>query len=231
MLSALCLRSKAVWGYGSGFMEACRSELTIQACELQSTSIAVAEENGKVVGVAQVKVNGAEADLLKLFVEPTMLRGGVGMQLFHWATSEATAMGAYRMLIEADPDAATVFYRRMGTKDAASFPPAQYPAECFPSWLRSWGRSDMHVASWRKRAIQAAEEGQLDVSIGTSRGTSTISKCEPRQRARFSSVIIVAPDSLSPYQLTATEGRITVTSNTPKGVMIQLEVPLDENMS
>ena len=27
------------------------------------------------------------------------------------------------------------------------------------------------------------------------------------------------------------EGRITVTSNTPKGVMIQLEVPLDENMS
>jgi hypothetical protein len=29
---------------------------------------------------------GGEADLLKLFVEPTMLRGGVGMQLFHWAT-------------------------------------------------------------------------------------------------------------------------------------------------
>ncbi|WP_426526754.1 hypothetical protein [Bradyrhizobium sp. McL0615] len=63
-------------------MEACRSELTIQACELQSTPIAVAEENGKVVGVAQVKVNGGEADLLKLFVEPTMLRGGVKMQLF-----------------------------------------------------------------------------------------------------------------------------------------------------
>jgi hypothetical protein len=90
----------------------------------------------------------------------------------------------------------------------------------------------MHVASWRKRAIQAAEEGQLDVSIGTSRGTSTISKCEPRQRARFSSVIIVAPDSLSSYQLTAQlEGRIAVTSNKPKGIMIQLDVPLDENTS
>src|SRR3979490_258264 len=65
-------------GLRGGFMEACRSELNIQACELQSTSIAVAEENGKVVGVAQVKVNEGEADLLKLFVEPTMLRRGVG---------------------------------------------------------------------------------------------------------------------------------------------------------
>ena len=107
-LSALCLRSKAVWGYGSGFMEACRSELTIQACELQSTSIAVAEENGKVVGVAQVKVNGGEADLLKLFVEPTTLRGGVGMQLFHWATSEATAMGVIRMFDRSRPRCRTV---------------------------------------------------------------------------------------------------------------------------
>src|SRR6267143_1400940 len=34
-------------------------------------------------------------------------------------------------------------------RTAASLPPAQYPAECFPSWLRSWGQSDMHVASWR----------------------------------------------------------------------------------
>jgi len=137
-LSALCLRSKAVWGYGSGFMEACCSELTIQACELQSTSIAVAEENGKIVGVAQVKVNGGEADLLKLFVEPTMLRGGVGMQLFHWATSEATAMGAYRMLIEADPDAAP-FYRRMGAKDCGFAPSGSIPGRMLPKLVKEMG--------------------------------------------------------------------------------------------
>src|SRR3954447_27013368 len=65
-LSALCLRSKAVWGYGNDFMEACRSELTIEACELQSSSIAVAEENGKIVGLAQVKVTGSEADLVEV---------------------------------------------------------------------------------------------------------------------------------------------------------------------
>lgn len=137
-LSALCLRSKAVWGYGNGFMEACRSELTIQACELQSTSIALAEENGRIVGVAQVKVNGGEADLLKLFVEPTMLRGGVGMQLFHWATSVATAMGAYRMLIEADPDAAS-FYRRLGAKDCGVAPSGSMPGRMLPKLVKELG--------------------------------------------------------------------------------------------
>src|SRR3954453_17050977 len=86
-----------------------------------SSSIVVAEENGKIVGVAQVQVTGSEADLLKLFVDPTMLRNGVGMRLFHWATSEATAMGAHRMVIEADPDAAP-FYRRMGAEDCGFAP-------------------------------------------------------------------------------------------------------------
>jgi hypothetical protein len=69
-LAALCFRSKAVWGYDKDFMEACRSELSFDAAQLRSSSIVVAEEHGKIVGVAQVKVVGKEADLLKLFVEP-----------------------------------------------------------------------------------------------------------------------------------------------------------------
>jgi N-acetylglutamate synthase-like GNAT family acetyltransferase len=131
MLSALCLRSKAVWGYGDDFMEAFRSELTIEACELQSSSIVVVEESGKIVGVAQLRVTGGEADLLKLFVEPTMLRRGVGTKLFRWATSEARAMGAQRMVIEADPDAAD-FYRRMGAEDCGFAPSGSIPGRMLP---------------------------------------------------------------------------------------------------
>jgi hypothetical protein len=56
VLSALCLRSKAMWGYDNNFMEACRGELTIEPSDLRLTSIAVAEKDGKIVGVAQVKV-------------------------------------------------------------------------------------------------------------------------------------------------------------------------------
>src|SRR2546423_13725352 len=92
-LSALCFRSKAVWGYDSNFMQACRNELSIESCDLRSTSIAIAEENGKIVGVAQIKVIGNEADLLKLFVEPKALRGGIGRGLFVWAAGTATSIG------------------------------------------------------------------------------------------------------------------------------------------
>lgn len=134
-LSALCFRSKAVWGYDSDFMEACRRELSIEPRDLQSTLVAVAEENGKIVGVAQIKVFGREADLLKLFVEPTTLRGGIGTALFVWATDQATSMGADRLVIEADPDAAP-FYRRMGAQDCGLAPSGSISGRMLPKFVK-----------------------------------------------------------------------------------------------
>ena len=103
-LSALCLRSKAVWGYDEAFMIACRTELTLCPDELKSTHLHVAERGSIVVGLAQVKVADTDAELLKLFVEPALLRSGVGGLLFEWATARAQSLGAVRMIIEADPD-------------------------------------------------------------------------------------------------------------------------------
>ena len=77
-LSDLCFRSKAVWGYDEEFMDACRGELSFEPRDLELTPIAVAEHDGKPIGVAQVKVVDDEADLLKLFVEPSALRSGTG---------------------------------------------------------------------------------------------------------------------------------------------------------
>ncbi|MDA9522516.1 hypothetical protein XI06_20055 [Bradyrhizobium sp. CCBAU 11434] len=134
-LSALCLRSKAVWGYDKDFIEACRSELTIEPGDMRSSAIAVAEQDRQIVGITQIKVTGDEADLLKLFVEPTMLRGGVGTKLFHWAISQAARMGAERMSIEADPDAAP-FYRRMGAKDCGLAPSGSIPGRMLPKLVR-----------------------------------------------------------------------------------------------
>jgi GNAT superfamily N-acetyltransferase len=134
-LSALCFRSKALWGYDNNFMEACRSELSFDALELRSTAIVVAEEHGKIVGVAQVKVVGKEADLLKLFVEPTALRGGVGRALFAWATGKAASMGADNLVIEADPDAAP-FYRRMGAEDCGFAPSGSIAGRLLPKLVK-----------------------------------------------------------------------------------------------
>ena len=108
-LSDLCLRSKAVWGYDD------RSELTLRSDELRSTHLQVAQRNTGVVGLAQVKIIGVDAELLKLFVEPAELKSGVGRLLFEWATARARYLGAIKMVIEADPGAAP-FYERMGAR-------------------------------------------------------------------------------------------------------------------
>jgi len=139
-LSALCFRSKAVWGYDNDFMEACRNELSFGPHELRSTSIAVAEDHGKTVGLAQVKVVGNKAELLKLFVEPTALRGGIGKALFDWATYTAASMGADHLVIEADPDAAP-FYRRMGAEDCGFAPSGSIAGRSLPKLVKDLQRA------------------------------------------------------------------------------------------
>jgi GNAT superfamily N-acetyltransferase len=134
-LSALCFRSKAVWGYDNDFMEACRRELSIEPSDLRSSSIAVAEQEGMLVGAAQIKVVGSEADLLKLFVEPIVLRSGIGEALFAWATDLATSQGADRLLIEADPDAAP-YYRRMGAQDVGLAPSGSILGRMLPKLVK-----------------------------------------------------------------------------------------------
>jgi GNAT superfamily N-acetyltransferase len=138
-LSELCLRSKAVWGYDDAFMIACRTELTLRTDELQSTHLQVAVRDSAVVGLAQVKVTGTDADLLKLFVEPALLGSGVGRLLFEWATARARGLGAIRMTIEADPGAAP-FYEHMGARHAGLAPSQSIAGRMLPRMQMDWKR-------------------------------------------------------------------------------------------
>jgi GNAT superfamily N-acetyltransferase len=130
-LTELCLRSKAAWGYNAEFIEACREELTLTPDLVRDSQIQIAEEDGAVVGVAQVTVDTDVAILDKLFVDPTRLRSGVGRRLFEWATNAAHALGAGIMQIEADPGAAE-FYRRMGTIDDGVARSGSIPGRVIP---------------------------------------------------------------------------------------------------
>ena len=133
-LSDLCFRSKAMWGYDTAFMEACRRELTFAPCDLHSTQIAVVEEDGNLVGVAQIKVLGDQADLLKLFVDPSALHTGIGAALLAWAAEVAQEMGAKQLVIEADPGAAP-FYRRMGARDVGHAASGSIPGRVLPKLM------------------------------------------------------------------------------------------------
>lgn len=130
-LTELCLRSKAVWGYDEAFMQACRAELTLAPRDLQTSRIQIAESDDKIVGVAQVSVEGANASLDKLFVEPKLMRSGAGRRLFAWVVEAAREQGASTLVIEADPDAAP-FYRRMGARDDGFAPSGSIPGRLLP---------------------------------------------------------------------------------------------------
>ena len=130
-LTELCLRSKAVWGYDDAFMEACRTELTITVESLTRSRIQVAAAEGCVVGVAQISMSGASAQLEKLFVEPERLSHGIGRILFDWCVSTARAEGATILVIDADPGAVE-FYRRMGAMDDGSVASGSIPGRRIP---------------------------------------------------------------------------------------------------
>ena len=127
----LCMRSKSVWGYDQHFMEACRAELTITPEKMNSSYFQIAESDGRLLGVAQIALNGKIAELSSLFVEPAQLRCGAGRQLFDWAKRAARVAGAAYLVIEADPYAAG-FYRRMGAIDAGTVPSGSIPGRMLP---------------------------------------------------------------------------------------------------
>lgn len=130
-LSALCLRSKAVWGYDAVFLEACRAELAIHPADIEAGLVRVAELNGELAGVVQLTRDGAELHLDKLFVDPEALRAGIGKRLLESAIVQAAEMGAVRLIIDADPDAAD-FYRRMGAVDIGMVASDAMPGRFLP---------------------------------------------------------------------------------------------------
>ena len=130
-IAALCLRSKAVWGYDTAFLAAAEPELTCTAADLDTTAIGVAEGDAGLAAVAQVETENQTADLLQLFVEPSLIRSGLGRIMFEWAVTRAKAMGAKAMTIEADPFAEQ-FYLRMGATRTGTAPSGSIPGRELP---------------------------------------------------------------------------------------------------
>ena len=130
-MTDLCHRSKAVWGYDAAFMAACRDELTFTHRDLIETCVQVAEDDGGIIGVVQVDIDGDDAKLEKLFIEPNRMHSGAGRELMNWAIATARAGGADRLTIDADPDAAG-FYRRMGAQDIGTTPSVSIPNRRLP---------------------------------------------------------------------------------------------------
>jgi GNAT superfamily N-acetyltransferase len=130
-LSDLCLRSKAFWGYDAAFIAACKDELTLTAGDLATSHVVVAENDGVMIGVAQLTADGQDAELDKLYVDPDHLGQGIGRALFDWAIETTRGTGARRMTIDADPHAQAI-YERMGAYLIGTSPSGSIPGRMLP---------------------------------------------------------------------------------------------------
>jgi GNAT superfamily N-acetyltransferase len=159
-LTELVLRSKAHWGYGAEFLEACRAELTIRPDDIRRRRVVVAEDtDSAVVGVASLEGSAPEGSLGLCFVEPAAIGRGVGRALYFHVTRAARELGFARLTIEADPNAEP-FYRRLGARPVGRTASGSLAGRELPllevrlpprteGWTQTWtaGRRAVHLGN------------------------------------------------------------------------------------
>lgn len=133
MLSDLCLRSKAYWGYDAAFLEACREELTLTADTLQNYEVAVAVSQNRICGLVQLDPIVPCGALEKLFVDPDAIGKGVGRRLFDWAVEIARQKGMTHFTIDGDPNSVP-FYLKMGARLTGSTPSGSIKGRMLPQF-------------------------------------------------------------------------------------------------
>ena len=132
LLTALCVRSKAHWGYDAAFMKLSAAALTVSEDDIAEGRVLVAADDaGRVIGMACVLPEGDAADLDALFIDPPAIGSGAGRALFEAAVILARRQGARRMTILADPNAAA-FYERMGARYLRHAPSDAIPGRTLP---------------------------------------------------------------------------------------------------
>jgi GNAT superfamily N-acetyltransferase len=131
-LTALCLRSKAHWGYDAEFMRRCLPSLTVSEQSIAEGRVLVAtDEAGRAIGTVSVMPDGDDAELGLMFVDPAAIGGGIGRALFGEAIKLARRLGYRRMTILADVNAAR-FYERMGARFLHDAPSDAIPGRTLP---------------------------------------------------------------------------------------------------
>ena len=134
MLSELCRRSKAVWGYDEAFLRLAHDALRVDPAQIAAGDVwVVTVADGAVAGVVVIGPGDRPdaLDLGKLFIEPRHIGAGFGRILLLHAIGEARRRGARRLTILADPNAAA-FYERNGARPVGKAPSDAIPGRTLP---------------------------------------------------------------------------------------------------
>jgi N-acetylglutamate synthase-like GNAT family acetyltransferase len=130
-LSALALRSKALWAYDAAFMEACRAPLTVNPQAIAKCPFYVLDEGGTITGFYGLSGQPPRGEIEFLFVEPESVRSGRGQRLARHFLALARRLGFEEMDVSADPSAEG-FYVAMGAVRIAEVPSDAVPNRLIP---------------------------------------------------------------------------------------------------
>ena len=133
-LSALCLRSKAYWGYDAAFMASVAPylQVTDDAIRAGYATVAIGADD-TVLGVCQIDPFGHGGSLDLMFVAPEAIGTGAGRKLFEHAKAQLKALGLPVMTILSDPDAEAI-YLHMGARRVEMRASDVFPGRKLP-WL------------------------------------------------------------------------------------------------
>jgi GNAT superfamily N-acetyltransferase len=131
-LTALCVRSKAIREYDAEFKHLSRDAITVAEKDISAGRVLVAvDAANQTIGLVRIEPDAEMAELGLMFVDPPAMGGGAGRMLFEAAARLARSLGARRMTILADPNAAP-FYERMGARFVRNAPSDAIPGRTLP---------------------------------------------------------------------------------------------------
>ncbi|WP_417489351.1 GNAT family N-acetyltransferase [Maricaulis sp.] len=131
-MSALCLRSKAYWGYDAAFLASVAPYLKVTGDAIGAGHATVAQSaNGDLLGVCQIDPSGKSGTLDLLFIAPEAIGRGAGRALFEHAKAQLKALGQTVMTILSDPYAEPAYLhmgaRRIEMRSSDVFPGRELP--------------------------------------------------------------------------------------------------------
>lgn len=115
LLNELTRRSVLHWGYEPAFLDWEPEAITLSEEFVTGSPVYVLEEGNRLIGYYALLQREDELTLDKLFVEPDRIGTGCGRLLWDHALGTARLLGATRLTLASDPNAAP-FYRTMGAR-------------------------------------------------------------------------------------------------------------------
>lgn len=104
-LNSIAMQAKAHWGYAADQLEEWRNSLSTDPQSIAKWPTFVAEDQGNLVGFAQINPDLEVWELISLFVLPDHIGRGIGRALLEEAIAAAKRAGKNTLFIDSDPNA------------------------------------------------------------------------------------------------------------------------------